>query len=163
VVELLDRFTYEDETENAAIFNLLVDALSRVAGEADSWLAVRFYEMHLLDLLGFRPQLFACVQCGETIQPAAQFFSAAQGGILCPKCGAGTSPMLRRDLPGTWPISLEALKFLRHFQRSAYATAQRARPSPEVREELEGLVQKYITYLLERELNTPGFIRQIRK
>lgn len=163
VVELLDRFTREDETENTAIFCLLVETLSRLASEADPWLAVRFYEMHLLDLLGFRPRLFACIQCGETIQPAAQFFSAAGGGVLCPKCGSGTATMLRMNLPGTWPVSMEALRFLRHFQRSGYAEAQRAKPTPEVREELEGLVQKYITYLLERELNSPGFIRQINK
>ncbi len=75
--------------------------------------------------------------------------------ITTPACGAG--------LPGVWSVSVEALKYLRHFQRSDYSGAQRARPTPEVQNEVEALVQKYITYLLERELNSPGFLRQIKK
>ena len=155
VVELLDRFTYEDATENQAIFRLLTETLGRIASEPDPWRSVRFYELHMLDLLGFRPRLFECANCGEAVQPVAQFFSALAGGVLCPRCGTG--------LPGAWPVSVEALKFLRHFQRSDYTGAQRARPKPEVREELEGLVQKYVTYLLERELNSPDFIKQIKR
>ncbi len=58
---------------------------------------------------------------------------------------------------------MEALKVFRHLQRSPYSEAQRARPDPEVRNELETLMQKYLTYLLERGLNSPGFIKQIRK
>jgi DNA repair protein RecO (recombination protein O) len=154
VVELLDRFTYEEESENQAIFRLLTETLSRVASEPDPWLAIRYYEMRLLDHLGFRPQLFACANCEAEIKAEDQYFSAFQGGALCPKCGAG--------LPGVWKVSLEALKYLRHFQRSSYTQAQRARPSSQVQNEVETLMQKYFTFLLERELNTPGFLKQVR-
>jgi len=154
LVELLDRFTYEEESENYNIFRLLTESLSRIAFEADPWLAIRYYEVRLLDHLGFRPQLFECANCREEIQAVDQFFSAAQGGVLCPRCGAG--------LPGVWNVSVEALKYLRHFQRSGYAEAQRARPSPQVRDEVEALMQRNFTYLLERELNTPGFIKRVR-
>ena len=155
VVELLDRFTYEDESENFAIFRLLTEALSRIATEPDPWLAIRYYEVHLLDLLGFRPHLFECANCGEQIQPVDQFFSPSAGGVLCPKCGAG--------LPGVWGVSVEALKVFRHIQRSSYSEARRARPEPRVQNELETLIQKYLTYLLERGLNSPGFIKQIKR
>jgi DNA repair protein RecO (recombination protein O) len=57
---------------------------------------------------------------------------------------------------------VETLKYLRHFQRSSYAEASRARPSPEVQQEAEVLMQGYFTYLLERELNTPGFLKKIK-
>jgi DNA repair protein RecO (recombination protein O) len=116
---------------------------------------MRYYEVRLLDLLGFRPHLFECANCGDQIQPVDQFFSPAAGGVLDPKCGRG--------LPGAWNISMEALKVFRHLQRSSYVEAQRARPNPETRNELEALMQKYLTYLLERGLNSPGFIKQIRK
>jgi len=154
LIELLDCFTYEEESENYSIFCLLTETFSRIASEADPWLAIRYYEVRLLDHLGFRPQLFECANCREEIQAVDQFFSAAQGGVLCPRCGV--------SLSGVWEVSVEALKYLRHFQRSSYANAQRARPSPQVRNEVEMLMQRYFTYLLERELNTPGFIRQVR-
>src|SRR5512144_1006336 len=35
VLELLDRFTYQDETENSAIFNLLTTTLARPAATSD--------------------------------------------------------------------------------------------------------------------------------
>jgi len=60
------------------------------------------------------------------------------------------------------PISEDTLKYFRHFQRSSYAEASRARASIEVQKEAESLMQGYFTYLLERELNTPGFLKQIR-
>ncbi len=154
VIELVDRFTYEDETENPTLFRLLTETLSRLASKSDPWLALRYYEIRLLDNLGFRPKLFECANCGREIQAEDQFFSFNAGGVICPTCGKG--------LPNLMSISMETLKYLRHFQRSSYADASRARPSTEVQKEAESLMQGYFTYLLERELNTPGFIKQVR-
>lgn len=154
VIELLDRFTYQDETENSVIFRLLTETLARLASKADPWLIIRYYEMRLLDHLGFRPQLFECANCRREILAEDQFFSYSAGGVICPRCGQG--------LRNVKPISVETLKYLRHFQRSNYADASRARPEPEVRDEAESLMQGYFTYLLERELNTPGFLKSIR-
>lgn len=154
VVELMDRFTYEEEAGNPSIFKLLVETLERVEKEAEAWLSIRYYEMRLLDYMGFRPQLFECANCGREILPEDQFFSFTAGGVICPRCGRG--------LPNLMQISIEALKYLRHFQRSSYRDASRARPSLEVQKEAESLMQGYLTYILERELNTPGFIKRVR-
>lgn len=153
-VELLDRLTYEDETENPSIFRLLVDTLSRLSSRHDAWLVIRYYEMRLLDYLGFRPQLFECANCGRQILPEDQFFSYAAGGVICRNCGLG--------LPNLTSVSVGSLRYLRHFQRSSYAEAVRARPGPDVQKETESLMQGYFTFLLERELNTPGFIKRVR-
>jgi len=155
VVELVDRFTYEGESESYPIYRLLVETLGRLASGADPWTALRYYEVHLLDHLGFRPQLFECANCAARIEAVDQFFSPAAGGVLCPRCGTG--------LPGAWPITMDALRYLRHFQRSDYADAQRAQPGPESRAETETLMQKYFTHILERALNSPDFLKQIRK
>ncbi len=155
VLELLDRFSYEDETENPTTFRLLTETLSRLASKADPWLVIRYYEIRLLDLVGFRPQLFECANCGREIKPEDQYFSFSAGGVICPSCGRG--------LPNLHRITMETLKYLRHFQRSSYAEAVRARPSPEVQKEAESLMQGYFTYLLERELNTPGFLKKIKE
>ncbi len=98
--------------------------------------------------------MFECANCGREILPEDQFFSFAAGGVICPSCG--------RSIPNLKHISVEALKYLRHFQRSGYAEAARARPTDDVRQEAEDLMQGYFTYLLERELKTPGFLRKIR-
>lgn len=154
IIELLDRFTYE-EGENMALYRLLTETLARLNTEPQPAFAVRYYEIRLLDLVGFRPQLFHCVNCGEEIRAEDQFFSFEKGGVFCPKCGVKE--------PGVRPVSMPALKILRHFQRSRYTEAQRARLSTMVDYELEDLMGYYLTFLLERGLNTPSFLRRVRR
>ena len=153
VLELLDRFTYE-EGQNRVLYQLLVDTLHHTATAKDPFIPVRYYDMRMLDVLGFRPQLFTCVACGEEIQPQDQYFSAAQGGVLCPRCGSLEM--------GAVKVSTNTLRYLRHYQRSSYAEAARAGVPVGVRTEMETILQGYMTYLLERGLNTPGFLREMR-
>ena len=142
LIELLDQSTY-DEEENRALYDLLTRSLTR------------YYELRLLDYVGFRPQLFACTQCEEEIQPQDQFFSASRGGVLCPKCGT--------HAPETRPITEKTLKYLRHLQRSSYREASRATIALVVFHEMETLMQYYLTHNLERGLNTPSFLRRVRQ
>jgi DNA repair protein RecO (recombination protein O) len=152
-VELLDRFTFE-EGENFQLYKLLQDTLARISTEQDRDFVLRYFEIRLLDHVGFRPQLFQCLGCGKEIQPQDQYFSDQAGGVLCPQCGASAS--------GVSPISMSALKTLRHLQRSSYSEAKRLQLSPQINRELEGVLGHYLTYLLERGLNTPPFIRKLR-
>ena len=154
VVELLDRFTYE-EGQNWQLYQLLVETLKRLSLEEEAFVPVRYYEMRLLDLLGFRPMLFECALCGKAIQPEDQFFSAERGGVRCPNCGLRVNEVR--------PVSMYALRYMRHFQRSTYNEAKRADPGKDTRAEVEALLNYYLTYLLERNLNTPEFIRQIQR
>ena len=154
VVELLDRFTYE-EGQNWQVYKLLVETLKRLAEEPDAFVPVLYYQMRLLDLMGFRPMLFECAACGKAIQPEDQFFSPERGGVLCPDCGLVVSDARA--------VSMDALRYLRHFQRSSYSDARRASPAQSTREEVDALMNYYLTYLLERSLNTPDFIRQIQR
>lgn len=154
IIELLDRFTYE-EGENRLLYRLLCDTLERLTREPDPAFVVRYYEIRLLDLLGFRPQLFNCAHCGKDIQPEDQYFSAEQGGVLCPTCG--------REASGVRSVSVAALKYLRHLQRSSYSEAARAHIPMEVNHEMEILMQHYLTYLLESSLNTPAFLRRVKR
>ncbi len=155
VIELLDRFVPDEEASTPSLFRLLTETLSRLSTSSEAWLPVRYYEMRLLDFLGFRPQLFECANCRREILPQDQFFSFSAGGVVCPRCGEG--------LKGLHGISVEALKYLRHFQRSTYREASRAHPEADTLKELETLMQGYFTHLLERELKTPGFIKTVRK
>ncbi|MCA2002734.1 MAG: DNA repair protein RecO [Chloroflexi bacterium] len=155
IAELLYRFSREEDGGDPALFKLLTDTLERIQNEENAWLPVRYFEMRFLDAVGFRPQLFECVNCGREIRAEDQFFSATAGGVICPRCGLG--------LPNLAKVSLEALKYLRHFQRSNYKDASRANPSLEIKKEVETLMEEYFSCLLERKLNAPEFIKQIEK
>jgi DNA repair protein RecO (recombination protein O) len=153
LTELLDRFTYE-EGESPGLFTLLAEGLQRISTLPDPFIAVRYYEIRLLDLLGFRPELFNCVGCRAAIQAEDQYFDGHAGGVVCPRC-AHSHPFAR-------PVSKEALRFMRHLQRSNFAESARADPPPGIRAEMESLLNYYLTYLLERRLNSPHFIAEAR-
>jgi DNA repair protein RecO (recombination protein O) len=154
VVEVVDRFTY-DEEENRRVYRLLADTLTRLCTAVNPDLVVRYFELRLLDLIGFRPQLFECASCGKEIKAEDQFFSAEMGGVLCPSCGPKS--------PGSRTVGMSALKYLRHFQRSNYRDASLAQLTATLNREMEALMNHYLTYLLERGLNTPAFLRRARK
>ena len=97
VIELLDRFTYEEEGGHPSLFKLLVETLDRLEKESDAWVAVRYYEMRLLDYTGFRPQLFECANCGNEILPEDQYFSFTAGGAIGPRCGPTRPSRARRS------------------------------------------------------------------
>lgn len=152
VVELLDRFIIENG-ENPSLYTFLSETLQRLDQGADTFLTLRYYELHLLDFMGFRPELFHCVRCHKEIQPEAQYFSAEMGGALCPACGRSVVSK---------PVGMVALRYLRHLQRSSFMDAARAKMTSEQQQEVEQLLQYYLTYLLERKINSSGFLDQIR-
>lgn len=154
VIELVDAFTVERD-ENRLLFSLLATTLDRLAHIESAEATMRFFELRLLELAGFHPELFVCVHCKDEIKPEDQFFSTALGGAICAHCGSG-----RKDVR---PISLTALKVLRHFQRSSFDTAAQAQIRPSVHTELDGLMEDYINYLLERRLHTTQFLRRVKR
>jgi DNA repair protein RecO (recombination protein O) len=70
VAELVDKFTEERE-ENGRLFDLLVRALAWLGEAEDTDLVLRYFELHLLDYVGYRPQLFQCVNWldSSVVQP----------------------------------------------------------------------------------------------
>jgi DNA repair protein RecO (recombination protein O) len=154
VIELLDKFTYEDGI-NAPLYRLAVETLERLSTGDPVFVVLRYYEMRLLDILGYRPQLFQCIGCQEEIKAEDQYFSALVGGVICPRCGHKYEDVRK--------ISMASLKYLRHFQRSTYKEALAATPGEGVMQEVERIMQWYLTYLLERVINSQVFLQQIRK
>jgi DNA repair protein RecO (recombination protein O) len=154
IVELIDRFTVEEQSSEP-LYNLLQAALSQLDDGADLASLARYFELRLLDLVGYRPELFQCVSCHRQIEAQDQYFSALQGGVLCPRCGQRSDEAER--------ISLGALKVLRHYQRSSYQVASAPKVRPRVHTELDVIMESYLVYLLERKLNAPEFLRRVRQ
>ena len=82
VAELLDRFTADEDDDSGDVFLLLHQTLSRIAQSADPRLAARYFELRLLDLTGFRPELQECVLTRTDLLPEPQFFSCEEGGVV---------------------------------------------------------------------------------
>ena len=153
IVELVDRFTIEEEP-NPEVYQLIVHTFQRLSQGAEADFEARYFDLQFLNAMGFKPELTECVVCREKIQPEDQYFSFELGGVVCPLC--------RQKVPTATAISVETLKYLRHLQRSTYTEARKARIPAILLAEMESILQRYYTHVLERRLNTPQFIRSIK-
>jgi len=154
VVEALDRFTYE-EGQNVGIFRLLTNTLSRLEKFPNPQTVTHHFELRLLDLLGFRPQFFECMECHKPIKEEDQYFSPLVGGVICPDCAS-----LRAE---AWPLDKQVLRYLRHFQRSNWQKVEGVRIPETIESGLTNFMERYFNYLLERKLNSPEFLRDVNK
>jgi DNA repair protein RecO (recombination protein O) len=154
VVEVLDRLTVDRE-DNIALYRLLVNTLGRLESGIDANTVLRYFEVRILELSGYRPEVFHCVSCSNEVKPEDQFFSSAEGGVLCRSCGSTRS--------GIRTISLGALKVLRHYLRNTFAAASAVSIRPEVHAELEEIMEEYLIFVLERKLNSPVFLKRVRR
>jgi DNA repair protein RecO (recombination protein O) len=154
VVELLDRMTAE-EGSNPTLYTLLAQSLERLTTTDDVRLVARYYELRLLGLAGFQPQLFHCLACGEPVQEQDQFFSSELGGLLCPNCHAAD----RRARP----ITAVAVKVLRYLQSRSWETVQALQLKRPLHHELETIMHSYIGHILERDLKSVEFLHRLRR
>jgi DNA repair protein RecO (recombination protein O) len=152
-VELLDAFT-EEADENDRLYNLLVSGLTWLCQTSDLQRTARYYELRLLDAVGYRPQLFECVIGGEKIEAQDQFYSPQAGGVICPSCGPGH--------PRTRPLALNLLKVLRYLQTHSFETVEQLSLSSAVCLEAERLLHDTLTYHLERRLKSAAFLQRLR-
>jgi DNA repair protein RecO (recombination protein O) len=152
--ELLDKFT-EPRAENFRLYRLLLDTLRRIATLDDVDLPVRFFEMLLLDELGYRPELDACVVCRANVEPDAIYWSPGAGGVICANCRAAANAQRK--------LSANALKMLRLFRHAPYNNVARVRIDADLASELERVMVDYVRWVLERDVRTASFIQLVRK
>lgn len=148
--ELYDRFT-EEEDESRPLFDLLVDTYAALDSSLNPDLVLRAYELRLLHLVGYRPNLFHCVVCNELLTEAADRFSPTLGGVICPRDRDADRAAL--------VMSGAAFRLLRYLQSQPLGAIEALRLSDEVRGEVERLLRAYLRRLLERDLKSVAFLQ----
>jgi DNA repair protein RecO (recombination protein O) len=154
ICELVDRMVPE-RVHSYPTYRLLVETLRRLADAEDADQVLRFFEMRLVDQCGFRPELENCAGCGSLLEPVENFFSPLSGGVVCRACVGG--------LTGTRGLSVNGLKVLRLLQRGSYNDVVRVRMDGELADEVERHLRSYIVSVLERDVNSAGFIERLRR
>jgi DNA repair protein RecO (recombination protein O) len=155
LAELTDRFC-EERAESAAAFALLGEGLAALDGAADvrsRESIARWYELHLLEAMGYRPELATCIECGAEIGPEGNTYSAAAGGVIGPECAHAAL--------SASTVSAGALKVLRHLQRVPLDEAARLFLPADVRRETERHLHATVSAVLERELRSRDFLDEV--
>ncbi|HEX2173609.1 MAG TPA: DNA repair protein RecO [Dehalococcoidia bacterium] len=150
LADLVDQFT-EERLPNPPLYVLLAEALRRLATPGDHELVVRYFELHLLTYLGYRPRLRRCAQCQTTLDPVTNGFRPAAGGAICAGCRQASDRVL--------PVS--RLKVLRAIHSEGWDLVDRLRLTREQHRDVMFLLRGYLIYLLEREPKSLQFLSRL--
>ncbi len=151
--ELVRSFTQPRE-EHPEIYDLLVSTLVLMEEGVDIWMLTRHFELALLAHLGYRPELFECVNCQRPIQQEVNWFSPAMGGLLCPAC--------RGEDPGAIALSVNAQKYLRLLVRDGLSAAARVSPTESERMEIQGVTAHYVRHIAERDMQSLRVLQHLQ-
>jgi DNA repair protein RecO (recombination protein O) len=116
----------------------------------------RWYEMHLADELGIRPEVDRCVECDRVLEADEDFrWVPPLGGVLCSRCPGPPS-----DRTG---LSVDALKLLKGYQRMDIEALAVLRLPAGVEREVEGAMRDFLRVSLERDTRSLEFLDEIRR
>lgn len=153
VCELLDTLAPERES-NTLLYDLLSNLLQEIADGDNLTVVTRYFEMKLLTISGFQPQLFTCVGTRELIEDEDQFFSISLGGFLKPSAQS-LDPRAR-------PVSASAVKLMRFLQTRPWSSVQNLHLRDSLLREVEQLMGAYLVYTLEKRPNSATFLNRLK-
>jgi DNA repair protein RecO (recombination protein O) len=115
----------------------------------------RWYEMHLADELGVRPEVDRCVECDRVLEADETFrWVPPLGGVLCERC---PGPPASRTA-----LSVDALKLLKAYQRLDVEALAALRLPSGTEREVESALRDFLRVSLEREPRSLAFLDEVR-
>lgn len=109
------------------------------------------YELKLICINGEGPQVFQCVSCGKTEGPF--WFSARQGGILCPHC--------RADVMDLRTMDTSTLYTMQYIESSPVEKLYTFVVKEQVLEELERIMKRYLEVYIDRNFQSLTILETI--
>ncbi|MBM7650004.1 DNA repair protein RecO (recombination protein O) [Bacillus ectoiniformans] len=152
IVELLDKSTEEKEAY-PSLFHFLQQTLHYLNEGYDAEILTNIFEMKMLHLIGLRPELSCCVNCGSKEGRFA--FSIRENGLLCHRCFEMDPYML--------PLSQSAIKLLRLFYFFDLDRLGNITVKPETKKELRAAIHMYYDEYSGLYLKSRRFLEQMEK
>jgi DNA repair protein RecO (recombination protein O) len=81
VAEMLDELL-PDREANDGIYRLAVSVLRRLRN-GSIWMPLTYFQLWLVRLVGFLPELGVCGNCGQSLNGSRAFYHALADGLMC--------------------------------------------------------------------------------
>jgi DNA repair protein RecO (recombination protein O) len=148
-LELVNEMAEEREASREA-FELLLCFLSNLEAMAPQEEQLRLFEIRMLSLFGYRPNMARCGLCkkgGEDLQeiPSA-FFSLEKGVLVCERCSARSNNLI--------PLSLGTARLIEKISQMELSKVERMRFTSQALSESREILPKFISYQLGKELKS---------
>lgn len=157
LTEIVDQFTQEDQSnpEGYFLFKQVMEELDKMPKEEQARALLLYFEINFLSTVGFKPELRQCVKCGNRLFDSGNLFSPVLGGVVDKDC--------RQTVAVGLEVSNDSIKTLRFLEANNLTNAKKLKIEKEVLEDVDGLLKKYIEFILERDLKAADFAAEARQ
>jgi DNA repair protein RecO (recombination protein O) len=135
------------------VFDLAITSLSELAVNDKADKIMTIFKIKMLDFCGFKPHFDSCVSCGLRV-PTQSKFSFALGGLLCPKCYI-------KDFKAR-TIFRGTVASILHIEKNDFKTNLNLGMNPQIKKELDLILNSFLNFHLEKELKSQKVINNIR-
>jgi DNA repair protein RecO (recombination protein O) len=154
LAELADR-SNEERTDSEAVYRLLRRGYELLDAGMTPGRVARWFEVHLADELGVRPEVDRCVECDRVLEASGSFrWVPPLGGVLCERCPGPPQ--------GRTALTLEALKLLKAYQRLDVEALAALRLAELTEREVEAALRDFLRVALERDPRSLAFLDEVR-
>lgn len=150
--ELVDKMMDDDE-HHPDLFPLLLSVFSQLDEGKDPAFLARLFELKMIILGGYKPELERCVVCRKEEGPF--LFSVKEGGLLCSSCQGRDPQALQLGENG-----VKLLRFLYHFQP---ARLGKVNVRPATLENLRLVLWRFMDEHTPLKLKSRPFLEQVGK
>ena len=148
-LELVNEMTGEREAAPET-FSLLLSSLSHLGEREPREELLRIFEIRMLSLFGYRPNMKRCHLCKKDWQDLmaspAVFFSVEKGALVCEGCSKGWDHLT--------PLSLGTARLIEQIALMELSKVHRFRFTGQALQESRALLPKFIVYQLGKELKS---------
>lgn len=144
LLELVGECT-EINDKNESLFDLVIHTLHEVANGDDPAVSILTFEVQMLSLIGYMPEMNQCVLCKSEIDLTRfALFNAAEGGLVCQSCGGCLKERIK--IMGGTIATINCLAGKRILR------LERLKIEPLIRNEIRQLLRYYFSSFLNKEL-----------
>jgi DNA repair protein RecO (recombination protein O) len=153
IMELVDE-VMAPEDKNESVFELILDTLKEIDSNNNPYKVTLLFKIKILALSGFKPHFDSCVSCGAKINGESKF-SLSLGGLLCLKC-------LKKDLSAR-QIFRGTIATVLYIQKNDFKTNLNLGLNPQIKKELEIIVNSFLSFHLEKQLKSEQVIDKLNE
>jgi DNA repair protein RecO (recombination protein O) len=154
LVEIVEAMVADRQTHRE-VFTLLGRFLSMLDRQEPREEMLRVFEIRLLSLLGYRPNLSSCTRCGSPVDRLPRIYVVpARGGVFCGRCCPANED--------SYHPAMGTLRLLEKSMDTDLSKVDRLRFPPKSLAESREILPRFIQNHLHRELKSLRVLERIR-
>jgi len=148
ISEIIDK-VFEESEKNTLAFEIFADSLRYIRNSKND-LALRLFELKILEQAGFQPDFYDCAACKKKLLPGQNYINKVSADLLCGDCANHTGVAEK--------IDDGVIKLLRLLQERGVEVCDKISCDAAHITQTEKILDQLLQNALERELKSKKYL-----